>query len=62
MGTKNKMPQRLTVADKQMVIASLRKCASGGDSCDGCAYVKGRFPCRMRELMSDAATLLERDN
>ena len=62
MGTKNKMPQRLTVADKQTVIASLRKCASGGDSCDGCAYITGRYTCRMRDLMSDAATLLERDN
>lgn len=54
-------PPKITTS-RETVIASLRKCASGGDSCDGCAYMTGRYTCRMRDLMRDAVTLLERES
>ena len=52
----------ITTSRGETVIASLRKCANGVYSCDGCAYALTKHECRVNDLMRDAVTLLERDN
>ena len=59
---RKKSYKKITVPDRETVIASLKLCSTSHGNCSGCPYQLTKYKCRVNDLLRDAVTLLERQN